>query len=127
MVKKEMSPVYYRNTKIVFALYDITNRVLIIRWQLIVQESFEHMKLWIKDAIQKCPNLVPGCVVVLGNKTDLSAKRKISTEEGQEYAEENGYLFYEGSVKTGENILEAAQKAAEQASLLYKEVVVRYT
>ena len=45
--------------------------------------------------------------VICGNKTDLSDKRKVSTEEGQSLAESLGCQFIETSAKTNENVNEA--------------------
>jgi small GTP-binding protein len=43
-------------------------------------------------------------IVIFGNKTDEAAKREVSTEEANRFAEETGGLLIEGSVKTGQNV-----------------------
>ena len=43
-------------------------------------------------------------VVISGNKTDMSDKREISTDEGMRFAKENKASFIEVSAKSGENI-----------------------
>ena len=43
-------------------------------------------------------------VFIVGNKADLNEKRKVSTEEGQNYAEQHNFHFIEVSSLTGENI-----------------------
>ena len=42
-------------------------------------------------------------VVLLGNKTDLISKRKVSKLEAQKLAEEKGYQYFETSAKTNRN------------------------
>ena len=45
-------------------------------------------------------------IALAGNKADLESNRKVSTSEGQQYADENGLLFMETSAKTNQNISE---------------------
>lgn len=42
--------------------------------------------------------------VIVGNKTDLSEKRQISTQEGEAKAQVLGSIFFETSAKTGSNV-----------------------
>jgi len=39
--------------------------------------------------------------VLVGNKCDLVAQRKVSFEEGRQFAENNSMTFYETSTETG--------------------------
>ena len=43
-------------------------------------------------------------ILMVGNKADLTEKRKVSYEEGQDKARELGSLFCEASAKEGKNI-----------------------
>ena len=49
-------------------------------------------------------------MALAGNKADLasgdSGERKVSSEEAQAYADENGLLFLETSAKTAQNVTE---------------------
>ena len=45
-------------------------------------------------------------ICLIGNKIDLENKREVSYEEGKNLAEENELLFFETSVKEGNNIQE---------------------
>ena len=51
-------------------------------------------------------------VALVGNKIDIDysneyyERREVTTEEGQQYAEENNFLFYETSAKDGINVNE---------------------
>ena len=42
-------------------------------------------------------------VVLLGNKIDLEDERNVSVMEGEQYAEENGFKFFETSAKTNKD------------------------
>ncbi len=82
---------YYSNTCCALIVYDITN-----------QNSFDSVKHWIEDVknyTDKDTHLV-----LVGNKIDLKDQRKISKEDGQNLATQNGMDFYESSALTGENI-----------------------
>lgn len=39
-------------------------------------------------------------IMLVGNKTDLEHKRKVSKEEGEQFARDHGLLFIETSAKT---------------------------
>mgnify|MGYP003709962099 CR=1 FL=1 len=47
------------------------------------------------------PNVV---IALAGNKSDMEAKRKVQTEEAQQYAQENDIIFLETSAKTALNV-----------------------
>ena len=54
-----------------------------------------------------CPQGDPELVMMLvGNKADLDS-RKVSRENGQEYAERHEMAFEETSAKTGQNVQKA--------------------
>lgn len=67
-------------------------------------ESFEKAKNWIKELQREgSPNIV---IALAGNKSDLMEKRSVSILDAQEYANENGLIFFETSAKTGANVNE---------------------
>ena len=45
-------------------------------------------------------------VMLIGNKCDLSHRRAVSYEEGEQFAKENGLVFMEASAKTAQNVEE---------------------
>lgn len=55
-------------------------------------------------------------MVLIGNKVDLYEQRRVSTEEGKDFADKNGLLFYETSAKSSYNIEEAFKNSAEVIS-----------
>lgn len=46
-------------------------------------------------------------MILVGNKSDMSDRRVISTEQGQQLADELGIPFIEASAKTNDNVEES--------------------
>jgi Ras-related protein Rab-2A len=46
-------------------------------------------------------------IMLIGNKSDLAHRRAVSTEEGEQFAKENGLVFMETSAKTAHNVEDA--------------------
>lgn len=92
---------YYRGTIGCLMVYDITNR-----------ESFESLEYWISDLQKYCDqNMV---IVLIGNKTDLEDKRKVSFDEGKEFADKHKISFFETSAKTGDKISDCFVDAVDR-------------
>jgi len=71
---------------------------------LLWQDSFARAKSWVRELQrQGNPNIV---IALAGNKSDLSAKRKVEPDEARQYAEENNIMFMETSAKTASNVNE---------------------
>lgn len=51
-------------------------------------------------------------IILVGNKTDLSEKRQVSVEEGEDKASKEGIMFIESSAKAGFNIKALFRKLA---------------
>lgn len=77
----------------VVLMYDITS-----------QESFVHVRYWL-DCLQDAES-DDVVILLLGNKTDCEEDRQVSTEAGQQLAQELGVSFGECSAALGHNILE---------------------
>ena len=68
------------------------------------RETFNHLATWLEDAQQHAnPNMA---ITLVGNKCDLSHRRAVSKEEGEQFAKEHGLLFLEASARTGQNVEE---------------------
>jgi Ras-related protein Rab-6A len=51
-------------------------------------------------------------IILVGNKTDLSEKRQVSVEEGEDKSTKEGIMFIETSAKAGFNIKALFRKLA---------------
>lgn len=78
-------PLYYRGACTIIMVYDISSR-----------KSFENVKnYWTRESEQS--NHLK--VYLIGNKKDLETRRKVSYDEGLEFARSKGFDFYETSAK----------------------------
>ena len=90
---KSLIPMYIRDANIIIVVYDITNK-----------ESFTHTEHWVNET--KDLKREDAIFVLVGNKIDLEDKRAVTKKEAEEFATEKGFLFYEVSAKTGEQVNE---------------------
>ncbi len=63
-------------------------------------DTFLHLKDWLKDINESVEGFP--LIIIVGNKTDLIRYRRVEKEVGQKFAEENGFLFEEISVKNND-------------------------
>ncbi|CAB0044498.1 unnamed protein product [Trichogramma brassicae] len=92
---------YYRGAAGALLVYDITRR-----------ETFNHLTTWLEDARQHSnSNMV---IMLIGNKSDLDARREVKREEGEAFAREHGLVFMETSAKTAANVEEAFINTAKE-------------
>jgi Ras-related protein Rab-5C len=98
---------YYRNANCAVVVYDITQTA-----------SLEKARSWIRELQRQAdPNII---IALCGNKADLSARRQVSQEEAQKYAEEEGLMWGETSAKTGEGVADIFTSIGEASlSSLY--------
>ena len=91
---------YYKESAVAILVYDITN-----------VESFNNIKNWLED----CKYLAPSktLLVLIGNKIDKEEERAVTKEIGEEFATENGMLFFETSALSGIGIENVFQKCVE--------------
>ena len=95
---------YYKGSRAFIIAYDVTNPI-----------SFENAERWINDfrAYAK-DNIEFNTVgVLIGNKKDLEAERKVNEIDAKNKAEALGLAFFETSAKTGENVEKTFQKLLE--------------
>ncbi len=60
-------------------------------------------------------------MVLVGNKRDLEKNREVTEEEGREFAEKNGMLFFETSALTGKNVEEVFKQSTAYIAKKIKE------
>lgn len=82
-------------------MYDVTD-----------QESFNNVKQWLHEIDRYAAENVNKLLV--GNKSDLTGKRVVSTEQGKEFADSLGIEFLETSAKTSTNVEQAFLTMASQ-------------
>ncbi|KAF5101301.1 hypothetical protein D0Z00_000971 [Geotrichum galactomycetum] len=113
---------YYRNANCAIVVYDITQAGSFDRAQAWIQEL--HTQLGIPSGHLTIARNSAGAsgasgttgsakqpivIVLVGNKLDLaelSDRREVAYETGEEYAQREGLVFWETSAKTGENVHE---------------------
>ena len=61
------------------------------------KESFDDLENWIQ--MLKEENSIEKPIFLLGNKKDLENEREITKKQGENFAEKNGFIFSECSVK----------------------------
>ncbi|KAI8989433.1 P-loop containing nucleoside triphosphate hydrolase protein [Pilobolus umbonatus] len=82
---------YYRGAVGALLVYDITR-----------PSSFQNIQQWMKELKELAdPNIV---IMLVGNKVDLSTTRAVSTDEGSQLAEQEGFLFIETSALDSTNV-----------------------
>mmetsp|Transcript_11673 Transcript_11673/g.29973 ORF Transcript_11673/g.29973 Transcript_11673/m.29973 type:complete len:212 (+) Transcript_11673:82-717(+) len=96
---RTITTAYYRGAMGILLVYDITN-----------EKSFENIKTWIKNIEQHASADVEK--MILGNKCDMEDKRRISTEQGKQLAEEYGVKFMETSAMNRTNVEQAFTEIA---------------
>ncbi|XP_075385729.1 ras-related protein Rab-17 [Tenrec ecaudatus] len=93
---------YFRGANAALLVYDVAN-----------MESFLRAQQWLRDLEGE---LLPGEVVVMlvGNKTDLTEEREVTSEDGKAFAESKGLLFAETSAKQNHQVTEAFSAVAQE-------------
>ncbi|KAI4467529.1 drab5-related [Holotrichia oblita] len=90
---------YIRGSTVAVVVYDITDT-----------NSFLQASTWIDDVRTELGTNV--IIMLVGNKTDLSEKRQVNTEEGEKKAKELNVMFIETSAKAGSNVQELFNRVA---------------
>ncbi len=98
---KNITASYYRGGNGVLVVYDITDR-----------ESFENLNSWLIEIEKNANKNV--FKILIGNKCDLEDKRKVTYQEGKDFADSNGMKFLETSAKTAAKVEEAFQQLTNE-------------
>jgi Ras-related protein Rab-5C len=91
---------YYKGSKGIIIVYDITNT-----------DSFEGARNWVKDLSSHNNTAI---LTLVGNKYDLGDKRTVSYENAKIFANQNNLLYFETSAKDNNNISEIFLTIAEK-------------
>lgn len=91
----------FRGGRPTMLVYDVTNK-----------SSFDNIQNWLVEIGQRhCEH-----ILLIGNKSDLTAERVIGYEQGQAFANLHGMDFIETSAKTAHNVKEAFMIIARHAT-----------
>ena len=88
-----LAPIYYRNANGAILVYDITDN-----------SSFERVQRWVKELRKMVGGRNSICLIIVGNKADLSRHRMVDAEEAKSYANSVHAKFIEVSAKTGSSV-----------------------
>jgi len=91
---RTITTAYYRGAMGVLLIYDVTN-----------EQSFLNIRNWIRNIEQHASESVQK--ILIGNKSDMTQDKVITTERGLELADEYGIKFFETSAKTDANVKKA--------------------
>jgi len=91
---RTITTAYYRGAMGILLIYDVTD-----------EHSFNNIRNWIRNIEQHAAANVNR--VLIGNKADMTADKKVETSRGQTLADEYGIKFFEASAKTNLNVVEA--------------------
>lgn len=92
---------FYRGTDCCLLVFDITNA-----------ESFENISSWKNEFLERSGNEGTNFpIILIGNKCDMTAERKVSKENAKTWAENEKLIFDEVSAKEDIRIEEAFMQA----------------
>ena len=100
---------YFKGSHGILLLYDVTK-----------QSSYDNIREWIHDIKEEVSE--KAIIFLIANKIDMSDKRKISKEKGEELAEEFKIPFFEASAKSGENVDEVFKALYKKISEVYSDM-----
>lgn len=92
---------YYRGAHGIIIVYDVTD-----------QESFDNVKQWLSEIDRYASEKVN--TLLVGNKSDLTAKKVVSYEAAKEFADSVNMEFLETSAKNSTNVEKAFMAMAQQ-------------
>lgn len=104
---------YFRGARGALAVFDITRR-----------ETVEGLAYWVETARDEDPRMP---ILVLGNKSDLEAQRRVSEEEVRDYCRDLGCPYLPTSAKTGLNVETAFRELCSGLLRTYAPLVAEKT
>ena len=106
---RAMTNLYYRDAQVAILTYDVTN-----------ESSFTGIEFWIKELKYKVEN-DNMILCLVGNKCDVNEdERKVPTNKGKNFADENNMLFFETSAKNGDGVKDLFVTIANKAYESFK-------
>lgn len=96
---KTITMTYFRGAHGIILVYDVTDPI-----------SFENIRNWMANLQENASSDVDR--ILIGNKCDMADKRVVSTQRGQDLANEFGIPFFETSAKSSINVEECFMSLA---------------
>ncbi|MFX1408496.1 MAG: GTP-binding protein, partial [Promethearchaeota archaeon] len=87
----QIRPVYYHGSLGAVLVFDLTDHT-----------SFEHLPHWIEEIRNNLKTPIP--ILLVGNKSDLSDNRAVSTKEVNNFTKNFNLFYMETSAKTGDGV-----------------------
>ena len=110
---RNIVPMYFQHSNFVLIVFDITST-----------DSFQSVRDWAELIQDKAPE--DARIILIGNKVDLIAERKIQKEQIDKAAQEIGAIFCcETSAKTGEGVQTLIERIAEECIFSEKQANVQ--
>ena len=101
---KSIASAYYKGARGAIVVYDITS-----------EDSFKNIDLWIEEVKSKAASNLQ--IMLIGNKSDLFADRKISKEKGIDKARSLNVFLFEASALDKTNVNEAFNRLIRELYL----------
>ncbi|XP_050771911.1 ras-related protein Rab-17 [Gopherus flavomarginatus] len=93
---------YYRGAKAALLVYDIARKA-----------TFARAKLWLRE-LEKAFLPDELMIVLVGNKTDLTAQREVTFEEAEEFAKSKSLIYIETFAKSNHQVTEVFMATAPE-------------
>jgi len=103
---RSLAPMYYRGACAAILAFDITS-----------EESFAKVKDWILELRTNVQEDIIMCIV--GNKIDLETSRRVSSDQGEQYARSIGAEYYEVSARQNIGIDSMFNDIARKLKVIY--------
>lgn len=91
---KTITSSYYKGAHGIIVVYDVTDK-----------ESYKNIDTWMNEVEKHASDNVSR--ILVGNKSDLTDSRQVTTDEGKELADQYNIRFMETSAKESANVEEA--------------------
>ncbi|XP_069650393.1 ras-related protein Rab-13 isoform X1 [Haliaeetus albicilla] len=102
---KTITTAYYRGAVVWWGGASSPQKGIILVYDITDEKSFENIQNWMKSIKENASAGVER--LLIGNKCDMEAKRKVQRDEAEKLAKEHGIRFFETSAKSSVNVEEA--------------------